>query len=231
MKIRRTQYALKHHIASTVHSSIGHTVTQVATQLTAENCIWERAMVVVLISRVRRAKDLIFVGDKEANIEALIQGLQRQNQYDEFMEHVVEIITGTRTTMEPLFLGLHPFRFKDIPLPQDRSGVVYLLVSIKDTASIYIGQTNDLSNRINSHNSGTGAIESAPEEKRPWGIYAYIAGFGGDRSLMRQVEARWQNIVHTVKPNCPKDAVALGQRMIQQYYYDREFVMVVADDK
>jgi predicted GIY-YIG superfamily endonuclease len=229
MKAKRRQYALKHHVASTIHSAIGHTVSKLATELGKENSVWERAMVVVLISRVRRARDLIFVGDPEANIEALIEGLESRNQYDEYMDHVVDVLTGVAGAMMPLQLNMHPFRYKDIALPQDRSGVVYMLVSIQDTSSMYIGQSTNVEMRLNQHNSGIGARETADKEKRPWGLYAYITGFSGDKHLLLAVEGRWQRAVKELKPDNPRAGVRIAQRLINRHYSIHEFQMVVAD--
>jgi predicted GIY-YIG superfamily endonuclease len=230
MKAKRRQYALKHHIASTIHSAIGHTVLKLATELGAENNLWERAMVVVLISRVKKASDLIFVGDKKANIDALIEGLQARNQYDDYMENIVRVLSGESGHMEPLSLNLHPFRYKDIALPQDRSGLVYMLVSLRDTSSMYLGQTTNMLLRLKCHNSGFGAHGSATKEKRPWGLYAYICGFAGDKSLREEVEAKWQNTVDFLKPKGPRLALQIGQRILKRYYSESKFKVVVADE-
>jgi predicted GIY-YIG superfamily endonuclease len=230
VKAKRKQYALKHHIASTIHSAIGHTVFKLATELGAENNLWERAMVVVLISRVKRASDLIFVGDKKANIDALIEGLQARNQYDDYMENIVRVLTGESGHMEPLSLNLHPFRYKDISLPQDRSGLVYMLVSLRDTSSMYIGQTTNMLLRLKGHNSGFGAYGSSSKEKRPWGLYAYICGFGGDKSLREEVESHWQNKVDFLKPKSPRLALRIGQRMLNIKYSENKFTVIVADE-
>ena len=62
IKGSRKQYSLRHHVDSTIQSSIGHTVSKIATELGPTCRLWEKAMVVVLISRVSEALDLIFVG-------------------------------------------------------------------------------------------------------------------------------------------------------------------------
>jgi hypothetical protein len=64
-KARRKQYVICHHnIALTIHSAVGHFVSKVATELGPGKDLWEKAMVVVLISQVSEAPDLIFVGNK-----------------------------------------------------------------------------------------------------------------------------------------------------------------------
>ena len=233
VKGKRRQYALKLHIASTIHSAIGHTVTKLATQLSEEHSIWERAMVVVLISRVRRACDLIFVGDKTANINALIDGLKHRNQYDEYMDHIVAVLADESGETPPLLLSRHPFRYKDIPLPLDTSGVVYMLVSSVDGGSMYIGCTQNMQRRLNQHNSGFGARESAPIEKRPWGLYAYVTGFGGDRNLMQLVERQWQLAVQGIGPSSPREAIGILRRFINVHFPTNiyAFTVIVADEE
>ena len=85
VKAKRRQYTIKAYVASTIHSAIGHTLSKVATSVTSGS-LWERAMVVVLISRVSRACDMIFVGNKSDNIKALVDGLKTRNQYDDYMK-------------------------------------------------------------------------------------------------------------------------------------------------
>jgi predicted GIY-YIG superfamily endonuclease len=200
-----------------------------ATELSKEHTLWEKAMVVVLVSRVHAAIDLIFVGNKEDNIGALIEGLRLRNQYDEYMDHVVDILTQRRGFMEAISLDHHPFRFKDIPLPMDTSGVVYMLVSIRTSASMYIGSTRNMANRLRQHNTGYGAMETAPPENRPYGLYCYITGFSGDKDLMTTVERRWQTLVRTTKPDTCKEAAALALRMVKRDFQRDSFVVVVAD--
>ena len=228
VKAKRKQYALVLNIASTIHSSIGRTVSGVATEL-EDASLWERAMVVVLLSRVTKARELIFVGDKRKNINTIIDGLRRRSQYDEFMNHIVDVldsVTDSRIRSMPLRLSLYPFRPKDLPLPTDTSGAVYILASARNGHTIYIGMTQDLPRRLKQHNSGYGAIQSCDPAKRPWVLLGYIAGFGGDRKRMRAVEWRWQGIVNRVKPADPIDALQIGNQVINNHFGGQGLVLV-----
>lgn len=49
---------------------------------------------------------------------------------------------------------------------------VYLIRSIKDPSKTYIGQTNNLAQRLEKHNSGA-SIYTA--DHRPWQLVTYIA--------------------------------------------------------
>ena len=228
VKAKRKQYGLRPHIASTIHSAIGHTVLKIATELGPQQDLWEKAMVVVLISRVSEAKDLIFVGNKEENIRAIIRGLSNRTQYDDYMNRIVEILTskssGKKST--PFSLTVHPFRQQDIPIPNDRSGIVHCLVSIHEPSSIYVGFTQDMNQRLRQHNSGIGSKASSDPSKRPWGLLAYVTGFQYNRSTMRQFELRWQNIIAHVKPKTARSAAALAQTIIDKYYQEHELQLI-----
>lgn len=53
------QYGIPHHIASTIHAAMGHTLGKVATQVS----------VTVLLSRTCLALNLIFVGEKKITLQ------------------------------------------------------------------------------------------------------------------------------------------------------------------
>ena len=232
VKAKRKQYGLRHHVASTMHSAIGHTVPKIATELGPDNGMWEKAMVVVLTSRVSKASDLIFVGDKQQNINAIMKGHSVRNQYDDYMNHVVNTLSqnqlGHNRIPAAINQSNHPLRQQDLPIPSDRSGVVYLIVSINEPSSFYIGMTQDMGKRIRQHNSGIGAQESSDSSKRPWGLFAYVSGFAFDRSKMRQFELRWQNSIQHVRPSNPHNAAGLAQRIISRNYDVEDGLLLVA---
>ena len=233
IKGARKQYSLRHHVASTIHSSIGHTVSKIATELGPFCGLWEKAMVVVLISRVSEARDLIFVGNKLDNINALMRGLSVRNQYDQYMNHIVQVLSSncrTNNSSSPLYLSKHPFRQKDLALPQDRSGVVYLIVSVYEPSSFYIGWSQDMSVRMKNHNSGIGARESSDPSKRPWGLLAYVSGFDYDKSRMATFELRWQNLARHIKPQSAVHAVELAQRVIDRHGDAGDLNLIMAGD-
>ena len=190
-------------------------------------------MVVVLLSRVERAQDIIFVGDKEDNIRAIIQGLSRRNQYDDYMNHVVEVLESatdnSRPTL-PMYLERHPFRPKDIPLPTDNSGFVYMLLSAKNGSSVYIGMTHVLPERIKEHNSGFGALQTASPTLRPWTLYAYVSGFGNDGAMMRSFEVKWQNAIRGMNRRTPDGAARLAISIKDRNFENARLVIVLGNN-
>ena len=199
MKAQRKQYGLRPHVTSTVHASMGDTLHKVATEISSENGnykLWDKAQVIVLLSRTKSGKDLIFVGNQNDTIQALCTLIQISSQWTEYMEAVLSMI-GINTidcipSMKYFDYSKYPFRMKDISLPICRTGYVYMLLSTKDHSKNYIGQTLALGERLNQHNSGYGAKYTTDVRYRPWFLFAFVCGFDSKKSLMMNFESRWQ---------------------------------------
>ena len=66
------------------------------------------------------------------------------------------------------------------------SGYVYILVSLRHPNCTYIGTTKCIRTRLQEmHNSGNGAIGTAPAYLRPFVSLTYICGFTSDSSDLR----------------------------------------------
>jgi predicted GIY-YIG superfamily endonuclease len=200
VKTKRRQYGIRHRIASTIHAVMGSDVGKLATSVSTSDPkyrLWENEQVVVLLSRTSRAPDLIFVGDPEETVRALIGLIQIRSQYSEYMQHVLTVMSGSLARDFPpaapvVELAHHPFRPIDVPLPEDNSGFCYILVSLQDSETTYIGQTRRLIARLQAHNSGNGASTTSDARLRPWALLAFVCGFDGDRPAMRRFERDWQ---------------------------------------
>ena len=183
---KRKQYGLRHRIASTIHSGMGQDLEYVITRVTSERInpdyiLWEREQVVVLMSRTHFAANIIFVGKSKETIDALVEVLRKPSQYSEYMEYLLDKLCATAGGTRKLVINqhAHPLRRIDIDIPQDTSGFVYLLVSLKDRKSTYVGETKNMILRLKQHNSGFGAKSTSNPSLRPWALMGYIVGFEG----------------------------------------------------
>ena len=199
---KRKQYGLKHNVSATIHCAMGDTLTYMATSIsnTDQNLnIWDKGQLVVLLSRTKYAKNSIFVGPKQETLAAFRHMMTLKSQWSEYIEDVLELVTINSDnnignyvprTLSPTS---YPFRICDIPLPQCRTGYVYMLVSLRHQNFTYIGTTNCIRSRIQQHNCGNGAIETAPAYLRPFALFSYICGFGGHRRDLRYyIERKWK---------------------------------------
>jgi len=192
---KRKQYGLRPFISSTIHSIQGATLRALATSIAAhkdELRLWEKAQWVVLISRTRFLRDVIFVGDKEKTLDMIREILMIRSQFAQYIEHVLNVAAGVPSESPTLLRTLYPYRPRDSKLPDAACGFCYLLVDSMSWAITYIGQTMDLPRRVRDHNSGNGARET--RGRGPWLLAAYVVGFDGDETAMREFENDWQNL-------------------------------------
>ena len=80
-------------------------------------------------------------------------------------------------TVREIDLNLHPFKPFYRELPSATCGYVYLLASIPDSTQCYVGETENLKQRLREHNTGYGPEETRPTILHPWGVFAFVCGF------------------------------------------------------
>ena len=184
MQAKRKQYALSHGVTNTIHGAQGETLPKMATELSMSNSdfgIWDKGQLIVILTRTRKAEDTIFVGNKQETLSALKNILLSKNQWTDFSEHVLSIITinNNRNSLRLIRVMSQndfPFRICDISLPTSRTGFVYFLISVRDRSFIYIGETICIVQQLRDHNAGYGSSSTTPAHKRPYGVMGYICG-------------------------------------------------------
>jgi hypothetical protein len=80
---------------------------------------------------------------------------------------------------------------KDISLPTNISGHVYIIVLTVNLHMLYIGSTRNIVMRLERHNQGSGEQQSSNPRFRPYGLLAYISGFGGSNEKYIDFEQAW----------------------------------------
>jgi hypothetical protein len=94
----RLQYGFHHRIAATVHAIMGsnfNRLIMLVSRTDSQYHLWEKEQVVVLLSRMFTARDLIFVGDKVDTIDTLASLIQMRSQYIEYISHLLQTLCGT----------------------------------------------------------------------------------------------------------------------------------------
>ena len=117
LQAKRRQYGLKHHVTSTIHASMGDTLPRIATQISCSNAIfklWDKAQIIVLLSQTKFAKDIIFVGNIESTLKAIIELCKYSNQWTDYMELILEMASvnynsTTTVTIPTIRRDDHPF--------------------------------------------------------------------------------------------------------------------------
>ena len=109
---------------------------------------YKAKMIIILIS-TKRARDTIFVGNKNDTLDTFSTLITRRTQWNNYMEEIISIIainlptnydsnTKESTRSKIITQSTFPFRVCDVSLPQCNTGYVYMLISIKDLTFTYI---------------------------------------------------------------------------------------------
>jgi DNA replication protein DnaC/predicted GIY-YIG superfamily endonuclease len=227
---KRKQYGLKHRIAITMHGAMGQDLGSLVTRVTlpttdARYSLWLPSQVVVLLSRTFYAKDIHFIGNIEETIEALLHALLIQSQYTEYMSRLIGYLSGLTLTPTDIRCRIFnvprffPFRMSDLPILTDTSGTVYVLLSLQDMRTMYIGQTKHLNGRIVKHNSNSGrSHQTADPTLQPWALLCIVCGFEGNRTAMMNMESAWEkarkDLTRSEGPLSPHTICNLGKQLL-----------------
>ena len=86
------QYTLKHYVTGTIYSATGYTLYKMATDISMNNSnfgLWDKGQLVVVLSCTK----IIFVGDKNDASMAIRTIFMKRNQWSDYMDEVLELIT------------------------------------------------------------------------------------------------------------------------------------------
>ena len=228
IQAKRKQYGLRHRIASTIHAAQGQDLPKIATQVSLsepEYMLWEKEQGVVLLSRTHRAADMIFVNENESDtVNALCNLLTKESQFSRYMVALLKSLTSGAPPDITMFSSLDqsanerrqclPFRPCDVVIPTNNSGYSYMLISLRDRDTVYIGATRNLYRRLREHNAGVRAEGTRPEYLRPWGLLAYVTGFEEDTRLCFVFERYWKTQLLTNHARTPEEKAAAAKTLM-----------------
>ena len=73
---------------------MGDTLSKVTIHITDSMFeLWDKAQIIVALTRTKIGKNTILVGDKEETIEAIVRLVQRRSQWADYMENTLKFIT------------------------------------------------------------------------------------------------------------------------------------------
>ena len=121
--------------------------------------------------------------------------------------------------MPEINLNAFPYCPKDYPISTAQAtphGFLYMLLSLADRKSFYIGQTTDLRKRLHTHNNIISGSTGADPRYRPWVPLVYFTGFQNSKER-HAMEYKWQqerNRLLSHNPNTSiMDVINIGIRL------------------
>jgi predicted GIY-YIG superfamily endonuclease len=222
IQARRTQYGIKPRVSSTIHVCMGSTLPAVVTSVSKieglpyDFDLWEAALVVVLLTRTRRADQLVFVGDRVRTIQHMLTILQsKQHRFHQYMCSLLDKLCG-ETEVTPILQYSQYFRPSDIVLTSIKA--VYLAVSTRRPEYHYIGETPNLAERLRKHNQMKGPAVTQNETFLPFAVQAYVTGFQ-DKGHRCRFESLWKVTARRYTRSLMRSAnglVAVGRRLVEE---------------
>ena len=98
--------------------------------------------------------------------------------------------------------------------------------STKSAKHIYIGTTQNLSQRLQQHNNGSGAEESHDPRDLPWGIGGYICGLSHMNWIKQMsLEQNWKILVQNLRNRGNNESyswIMSGERIVNVYNRGRD---------
>jgi len=151
---KRHQYGIRPLAATTIHKSMGNDYDKIVSCVVDDGLsgfrLWEKAQVLVLISRVHRMEDIIFVGDKEETARRLLEIITTLPKYALYIDYIIKCLASTNNPTSSSLINVSsamPFHLHTIECPKSDEvlkGYCYLLISIPTPQKTYIGQTMNL---------------------------------------------------------------------------------------
>ena len=226
MVAKRKQYGIRPRISCTIHKIMGNEVEKLITQVSDDKesmyGIWQREQVQVLISRTYELRNLVFVGDPHETAAVICRIVHKRGPFADYIQHLIDQKSAMLPTEVPLeeapmiHQSLHPFRPRDIELPDDRTGFVYVMLSLSDNYTTYIGKAMNLLQKVNKHNNGFGVSDGPDVELRPWHVICFVTGFHGDQFEIERLRSEWAGTKANYRKELmsPSRVVALGNEIV-----------------
>ena len=192
LKARRIQYPLQYHLCQTIHKCMGDTLDKIATKLSTKDSkysIWEKAQLLVVVSRVRTLDNLIFVGNWNENMKAVTKILKKENKDK---KSIAIRLNNLNKLTNPVAIVIPPERsLRGIGsgVPAEKCGFVYMFISRHNQSRFLIGDGHCLQTELNFLNSAAADIQN--HYWRPYLPAFYITGFPKNDGMHEEnIEAR-----------------------------------------
>ena len=220
---KRRQYTIRHVGATTIDHLQGMTITsQIATEISSSCMPWLKSHIVVLFSRAKTASQMVIVGKRDEVLEIIWNLITRPTQWTLPVARILHMMSINAEGDAPdlhrsIDIGeSHPFRIIDVTIPNNTTGFVYLLSSFKDPGYTYVGQCDNLTDRLDQHARGTGSYGTSIA-KHPLFVAGYITGLKHmDESQRLRLERHWKTERRNIQSHkSVLNVIAAGEKVVQ----------------
>ena len=191
--MKRIQFPIRYHLASTVHRIMEQTINKVATMFSLQKhykC-WEKEQLTVALSRTNFLVNIILVGTREDTINAIKELLSIKNTLEEIISSRINSLdrfnSNNSFTTSAIEIDRNPFyEILNASYTPPNYGFVYHSISKSKPYKSFIGQTlKRLEYQIHEDNCGMG-VEAT--KKDHWELCCFVYGFRNDEDRKEFIE-------------------------------------------
>ena len=164
---------------------MGDTFDKLATSISATDssyALW-MSLVFVIVSRVKQLKNLTFVGNKSATLDAIRSIFETKDLREERLFSLLDKIRNNSrscSTVQPINVSQMSYIPFNKNIPRTPNGFVNLLISLNPTSpqTFYVGQNERaLLTRFSEYNCGNGSDFTKPPHRLSWAVAAFVCNF------------------------------------------------------
>ena len=238
--VRRIQYPLKPFHASTIHKCIGGDVPSLATQIASTDPsekklfkLWERNQLLVLINRVKKLRDLTFVGPRSLTLATTRKICSQSNQWDSFVFNFVSRISHAMPSSNILSIPVwqHVYSVSRQSLPNDSCATICCLLSLK-TGSFIAGACMNIRHELQKVNTFNDGNSHEIDQQRPWALIC--AAFEPSCTIIDEfllsLECHWNTTISSSDDSTPQNLVELLEQTSKlhcNFYHKLNFVAFI----
>ncbi|KAF4743870.1 hypothetical protein FOZ62_018890 [Perkinsus olseni] len=249
--MRRKQFPVVNHVSCTLHRALGLTLNSVTSRIASPSgpsadrhyCLWEKQQLLVLLSRVPSLDRITLINTETEIRDTITYLLNRRSLQEGYVNHVMKAVSKV-ISAEPTDriiienINFRPRRVSEVYL--DDGGCVYMLISTRTLVHSYVGQTMQLSERVDAHNRGSSkhaSVITSLFHLRPWFVGGIIVGipFKPDmndfsRAIRHRLEDAWHRLISP--SDVPAIVLSKGKSLINVFggeYPDLKFIDFVSE--
>ena len=230
---RRDQWPLRYYICQTIHKTMGDTVDRIATMVTGVDMfkLWEREMLLVLMSRVRNLDHIVFVGSFQGTIRVIRRLLKKVDPLVVELDNRIKSLNALDKERSAILRPIdNRFRAMYAELPcKNVVGYVYMLISSKRPEHLFIQNSIDIRDDLLYFNSSVAKPSSL--HLQPWLLAGYACNFPtSSAEVNRQrrlfIQRKWKSkcSFYTMDTNLRaswQQILNFGAEVVQEYNYGR----------
>ena len=143
----------------------------------------------VLFSRVRKHRNITFIGDTDTTVNAMEVLLKQKSPWDDYIQRLDRNVReqgpcrAACISVVAISTKTDPVAFRRIQFPSTANGYVFLLIGTRQPPLILAEQSENLQQSLYDHNTGQGFTATALPQLQTPGVLQFVTGFSDNTEI------------------------------------------------